>query len=123
MEDVFAPTRETIKEKRFSSALENLSLPLNTVELFGHVTLVEGYDVQNYKGCHALVSLRDKPNTTVALLTTSLTIQPLLETALATGKLIAFRGSLLTNPPTPLGGTWAVPVYGNIVSVILYNFN
>jgi hypothetical protein len=92
------------------------------VELFGHVTLVEGYDVPGYVGCHALVNLRDSPGVTVAVLTHSLRLQSLLETALDTGNLIAFRGSLLSNPPTPLGGTWAVDVYGHLSSVILYNF-
>jgi hypothetical protein len=90
------------------------------VELFGHVTLVEGYEVTTYVGCHALVALRDTPGTTVAVMTTAVHLQSLLETALATGNLIAFRGQKLTNPPTPLGGTWAVDVY-SIYGVILYS--
>jgi hypothetical protein len=91
-----------------------------TVELFGHVTLVEGYALPNYNGCHALVALRDTPGKTVAVLTTQHRLQTLLETALATGNLIAFLGQKLTNPPTPRGGTWAVEVYG-IDGVILYS--
>ena len=91
-----------------------------TVELFGHVTLVEGYDVPGYVGCHALVALRDSPGKTVAVMTTAQRLQSLLETALSTGDLIAFWGHRLTNPPTPMGGTWAVEVYG-IYGVILYN--
>ena len=91
------------------------------VELFGHVTLVEAYNTSGYKGCHALVALRDTPET-VAVLVPSEREQDLLDAALVTGNLIAFTGSLLTHPPTPLGGTWAVPVYGNIIAVILYNF-
>jgi hypothetical protein len=47
-------------------------------------------------------------------------LQSLLETALATGNLIAFWGEKLTNPPSPRGGTWAVDVYA-IDGVILYN--
>ena len=90
-----------------------------SVELFGHVTLVEGYDLPNFLGCHALVSLRDTPNKTVAVMSSEHSLQTLLETALATGNLIAFRGSKATNPPTPLGGTWAVDVY-LINSIILY---
>ena len=39
---------------------------------------------------------------------------------LTTGNLIACRGQQLANPPTPLGGTWAVDVYA-IDGVILYN--
>ena len=94
------------------------SLP--TVELFGHVTLVEGYALTTYIGCHALVALRDTPGKTVAVLTSEQRLQSLLETALATGNLIAFWGQKLFNPPTPRGGTWAVDVY-SIDGVILYN--
>lgn len=90
------------------------------VELFGHVTLVEGYVVPGYVGCHALVALRDTPGSTVAIMTTACHLQSLLETALATGNLIAFRGQKLSNPPTPLGGTWSVDVY-SIQGVILYS--
>lgn len=91
------------------------------VELFGHVTLVEGYAVSSFTGCHALVNLRDTPGKTVAVLTSEVRLQSLLETALSTGDLIAFLGVKLTNPPTPRGGTWAVDVY-SIDGVILYNF-
>jgi hypothetical protein len=90
------------------------------VELFGHVILVEGYSLPSFNGCHALVALRDTPGTTVAVLTTEHRLQTLLETALATGYLIAFLGRKLTDPPTPRGGTWAVDVY-RIDGVILYN--
>ncbi|MBZ5524105.1 MAG: hypothetical protein LAP21_17860 [Acidobacteriia bacterium] len=93
--------------------------PILNVELFGHVTLVEGYALTNFTGCHALVSLRDQPGKTVAVLTSDARLQDLLETALATGNLIAFLGYKLTNPPTPRGGTWSVDVY-NIDGVILY---
>jgi hypothetical protein len=92
-----------------------------SVELFGHVTLVEGYAIPAYVGCHALVALRDTPGTTVAVLTSEQRLQSLLETALDTGNLIAFLGHLLSSPPTPRGGTWAVPVYA-IDGVILYSF-
>lgn len=89
-------------------------------ELFGHVTLVEGYHVPTFTGCHALVALRDQPGTTVAVLTSQVRLQSLLEDGLATGNLVAFWGHLMANPPTPRGGTWAVPVY-SIDGVILYN--
>jgi len=89
------------------------------VELFGHVTLVEGYALTGFTGCHALVYLRDTPNKTVAVMTTEVRLQSLLETALDTKNLIAFLGVKLTNPPTPRGGTWAVDVY-SIDGVILY---
>ena len=95
---------------------------VKTVELFGHVTLVEGYDFTSYTGCHALVALRDTPGTTVAVLTAEHRLQTLLESALATGNLIAFWGNQLVSPPTPRGGTWAVDVYG-IDGVILYNMH
>lgn len=91
-----------------------------TVELFGHVTLVEGYDLSSYLGCHALVALRDTPGKTVAVLTSEQRLQSLLETALSTGNLIAFLGQKLLHPPTPRGGTWSVDVYG-IDGVILYS--
>jgi hypothetical protein len=91
-----------------------------TVELFGHVTLVEGYALPTYVGCHALVALRDTPGKTVAVLTSEHRLQSLLETALATSNLIAFWGQKLTYPPTPRGGTWTVDVY-SIDGVILYN--
>ena len=91
-----------------------------TVELFGYVTLVEGYALPTYTGCHGLVALRDTPGKTVAVLTSELRLQSLLETALKTGNLIAFIGQKLSNPPTPRGGTWSVDVY-SIDGVILYN--
>jgi hypothetical protein len=91
------------------------------VELFGHVTLVEGYALTNFVGCHALVALRDTPGTTVAVLTSEQRLQSLFETALATGNLIGFTGQKYTsNPPTPGGGSWIVDVY-SVVDVILYS--
>jgi hypothetical protein len=53
-----------------------------TEELFGHVTLVEGYALTSFTGCHALVALRDTPGKTVAVLTSEQRLQSLLETAL-----------------------------------------
>jgi hypothetical protein len=104
------------------TGVERMTIPAPSpsVELFGHVTLVETYVVPSYKGFHALVALRDTPGKTVAVLTTETTMQTLFETALSTGNLIAFRGSKNPHPPTPLGGTWAVDVY-NIHGAILYN--
>jgi hypothetical protein len=93
---------------------------LATTEQFGHVTLVEGYALPNFQGSHALVALRDVPGKTVAVLTTDHRLQTLLETALHSGALIAFFGQLLSNPPTPRGGTWGVDVY-QIDGVIVYN--
>jgi hypothetical protein len=94
--------------------------PAVTVELFGHVTLIEGYALSNFTGCHALIALRDTPGTTVAVLTSQHRLQTLLETALSTGNLIAFFGQKLTNPPTPRGGTWNVDVY-SMNGLILYS--
>ena len=109
--------------KKFHTGVKFLppTPPPPPVELFGHVTLVEGYALSTFTGCHALVALRDTPGTTVAVLTNEVRLQSLLETALATGNLIAFLGTRYTNPPTPRGGTWSVDVYG-IDGVILYNF-
>ena len=98
------------------------AIPVTSVELFGHVTLVEGYAVPSFTGCHALVALRDTPGKTVAVLTSEVRLQSLLESALDTGNLIAFDGHKLTNPPTPRGGTWSVDVY-SIDGVILYDFH
>jgi hypothetical protein len=92
-----------------------------SVQLFGHVTLVEGYALPNFLGCHALVALRDSPGTTVAVITKVSRLQSLLESALVTGYLIGFYGKLLSSPPTPRGGSWNVPVYG-IDGVTDYNF-
>ena len=83
------------------------------------MTLVEGYAVPAYLGSHTLVALCDTPGTTVAVMTTATHLQSLLETALATRNLIAFRDQKLSNPPIPLGGTWTVDVY-SIYGVILY---
>jgi hypothetical protein len=113
------PTKAKSIEQGFNVKVANL-VPQPNVELFGHVTLVEGYAVPGYIGCHALVDLRDQPGVIVAVLTTEIRLQSLLEAALSTGNLIAFRGQLLQNPPTPLGGTWSVQVY-SIFGVILYS--
>jgi hypothetical protein len=97
--------------------------PIKYEELFGHVTLVEGYAGAAYIGCHALVALRTvgaEPERTVAVLTTELRLQSLLEEGLATGNLVAFSGYKMSNPPTPAGGTWTVDVY-SINRTILYN--
>jgi len=90
------------------------------VELFGHVTLVQGYSVSSYVGCHALVALRDSPGKTVAVLTSEPRLQSLLECALSTGSLVGFWGRKLKDPSAPLGGTWTVDVYG-VESVIVSN--
>lgn len=96
------------------------SLPAGQrVELFGHVTLVQGYALPQYSGCRALVVLRDAPGQTVAVLASQPWLQSLLETALATGNLIAFRGEKLLDPPNPEGGGSNVEVFG-IDVVTLY---
>jgi hypothetical protein len=99
-------TNEEIEAARGSGISVDISklAPATTVELFGHVTLVEGYALTNFTGCHALIALRDTPGKTVAVLTSQHRLQTLLETALSTGNLIAFWGQKLTNPPTPRGG-------------------
>jgi hypothetical protein len=92
-----------------------------TTALFGHVTLVEGYALTTFTGCHALVALRDTPGKTIAVLTTDARLQGLLESALITGNLIEFFGQKPTPPPPPpRGGTWAVDVY-TIDGVLLYS--
>jgi len=114
--------KETGISKIIDSGPEkNVYSPCRVIELFGHVILVEGYDLPNFDGCHALITLRDPPANTVAVLTSNHKLQTLLENALSKEYLIAFWGLKLTNPPTPRGGTWAVDVYG-IDGIILYNF-
>lgn len=111
------------KKEELSRGVKALApkTPVPHVELFGHCTLVEGYALPGYTGCHALVSLRDTPGKTVAVLTSEVRLQSLLETALDTGNLIAFLGFKLAHPPNPRGGTWIVDVY-SIDGVILYSF-
>ena len=95
--------------------------PAPVVELFGHVTLVEGYALPSFTGVHALVALRDTPGKTVAVITTQHRLQTLLESALTSGNLIDFYGRRLVPAPTPpRGGSWAVDVY-SIDGVILYS--
>lgn len=91
-----------------------------TIELFGHVTLVEGYAVPGFTGIHALIALRDTPGKTIAVITKQHRLQTLLESGLKTGYLVDIWGKLLTNPPTPRGGTWNVDVYSTD-GVILYS--
>ena len=91
-----------------------------TIELFGHVTLVEGYALPAYHGIHALIALRDTPGKTIAVLTTQVRLQNILEAALSTGNLVDLYAQLLSNPPTPRGGSWTVEVYA-IDGVILYS--
>ncbi|AUT04585.1 hypothetical protein CLI64_29535 (plasmid) [Nostoc sp. CENA543] len=95
-------------------------LVLSDTEIFGHVTLIEGYDLPDFQGCHALINLRDTPGKIVAVLTSEYKLQSLLETAFQTGALIAFWGEYLNEPPTPRGGSWAVNVY-QINGVIVYD--
>jgi hypothetical protein len=89
--------------------LEAAMLPSlgSTVELFGHATLVHGYALTSLVGCYALVALRDPPGTIVAVHR----LQGLLETALATGYLIAFHEQKYTNPPSPGGGTYTCRIF------------
>lgn len=93
---------------------------LTYTEFFGHVTLVQGYEVPGYKGFHALVTLRDKPGGTVAILSTSDRLMSICRSALETGNLMAFWGQRMTSAPAPLGGTWSVDVYESN-SILVYN--
>lgn len=94
--------------------------PAPTVQLAGHVLLIEGYALPSYTGCHAVVQLLDPPGTTIAVMTGEVRLQSLLETALDTGNLVAVWAQRLSNPPTPRGGTWVLDVY-SIDGVVLYN--
>ncbi|HYL14182.1 MAG TPA: hypothetical protein VEV41_14160 [Terriglobales bacterium] len=89
------------------------------MELFGHVSLVEGYNLPKFKGCHALIEVRDEPGKTVAVLTDSGRLQTLLEAALGSGHLVAVDGKKMAHPPCPAGGKWGVDVY-SADRIILY---
>lgn len=106
---------------RYEAIIElDQHLVLSTRQLFGHVILVESYALPEFAGCSALLALRDQPGRTVAVLTSELRLQTLLETALSTGKLVACQGEPLVDPVRPRGGTWGVDVFG-IDGVILYD--
>ena len=90
------------------------------VQMFGHVTLVQAYEVSGYRGFHALVTLKDKPGVTVAILSTSDRFLSVCETALTTGNLLGFWGQKMSVAPAPLGGTWSVDVY-EANSILVYN--
>ena len=83
-----------------------------TVPLMGHVTLVVGYALRDFVGCHAVVELYGTPLKTVAVLTRDRGLQSLLETALATGNFMVCYGQQLTNTSAPGGGVWTVDAYG-----------
>jgi hypothetical protein len=90
------------------------------VELFGHVVHVERHALTNFDGAHALVELCNSPGGTVAVLTTQMRLQGLLQSALSSGNLIAFQGARLAIPPAPRNGAWAVDVY-TLDGVTLYS--
>ena len=88
------------------------------VQLFGHISLINCYVLSN--SCYAVVELRDTPGKSVVIRTTETKLQSLLETALATGNLIAFVGQGVLVQSPPRGGTWNMEVYA-IDEVTLYN--
>lgn len=60
---------------RYTGVDLDVTKSMAEVELFGHVTLVEGYALPSFTGCHALVSLRDTPGEIVAVLTSEQRLQ------------------------------------------------
>ena len=98
---------------------ENLSE--NTTQLFGHVTLVNGYDSDMYKGCHALIKLRGE-NKTIVVLTEAHRMQTLLQSALVGNKLVSVHAFRYSTPPTVSPGSWVAgsEVY-LLERAILYN--
>jgi hypothetical protein len=112
------------KEKEFSklAPIEAKGAAFkNAQQLFGHVTLVQSYAVLSGDTGYCLVRLRDQPNKTVAVFTDEPHMYGTMRTGLETGNLVSFVGELLTNPPTPTGGTWAVDVYSP-TSFAVYSF-
>ena len=71
------PEKKTDKFDRGVKLAAGQSSPGSRVELFGHVTLVQAYNLSSYVGCHALIALRDTPGTTVAVLTSEPRLQSL----------------------------------------------
>ncbi len=88
------------------------------VQLFGHVSLINCYAPSN--SCYAVVELRDTPGKSIVIRTAETRLQSLLETALATGNLIAFVGQGVLVQSPPRGGTWNMEVY-SIDEITLYN--
>ena len=101
--------------------VQNLSE--NTVQLFGHVTLVNGYDSDMYKGCHALIKLRGE-NRTIAVLTESHRLQTLMESALVGNKLVSVHAFKYSIPPTVSDGSWTTGTEVYLLErAILYNMH
>lgn len=62
-----AKTKEFVIATTIAPAIRSIDIdtsklkPITEVEMFGDVTLVDGYALPNFRGCHALISLRDQP--------------------------------------------------------------
>lgn len=91
-----------------------------TVQLFGHVTLIDSYAFSSGTACYAVLELRDVPGKSIVVRPAGERLQSLLETALATGNLVAVVGQGVSISPPPRGGTWNMEVY-SIDEVALYN--
>jgi hypothetical protein len=90
-----------------------------TVQLFGHVKLIDGYVRGSFIGCYGVIELRDTPGKTVVIIPSDQRLRSLLETALATGNTISFVGQGVKSSPPPRGGSWNMDVY-NIDEITLY---
>jgi hypothetical protein len=109
--------------------ISRLNLQGPNQQLFGHVILVQAYDIRpgmpgtypDYRGTRALVALRDQPGTVVAVVSQDDKLRGALELALATGYLMYFSGRQDFTPYMPLGGTTTVDVY-DIYEVTVYNY-
>lgn len=97
-----------------------LKVARTTVQLFGHVTLIQSYAVPAGDTGYCLVRLRNSTKT-VAVFTDEAHMYGTMRTGLETGNLINFVGQKLINPPTPAGGTWTVDVYSPS-SFAVYSF-
>ena len=85
------------------------------VAFVGHV---EGIVLTTFVGCYAVVVLSDSPGKEIGVVTSEQRLQSLLETALATGNLIAFSGHQLAYTPWGGPGTAADDLYGiNLVTL------
>jgi hypothetical protein len=81
------------------------------VSLFGYVTMIEARDEGGLAKCRALLELRDEPDKDVAVLTDSLHLQGVLQTALLNRTSIQVEGRKRLSRKLPDGATSSADLY------------
>ncbi|MCM0760540.1 MULTISPECIES: hypothetical protein [Sporomusa] len=112
------PLTQTHSAATVNQPVSGVALMPPMVQLSGHVTLINCYAPSN--SCYAVIELREPPGKAIVVRTSEQKLQSLLETALATGKLISFVGQNVMIASPPRGGTWNMEVYA-IDEITLYN--